>query len=342
MTTDGVTLGWIIRDILSKHSISVDLFCEQYGFKRSTVFRWIKNEGLIKQMPYRLIEALAEVARITPADIYLRLGIDVQAIPSTDEQLSVDNLQLYPLETLDPGDLKLQEAIKAAWRGKWIYCYDGTLPTALYEYERALVLAQEAKAFRLATYLKLAVCNLQEMIGQPGQAEQLLNEIQDEAAGLAFEARRTQNDQLAFLAERFSVDAKIRWLWTHRWARGAGVESITDGLAFLEAAKISQFYKRFPHPYVFLARCAIELGHVQQALQYIELAELREFSLSNARFPKLELFLDVEPNPQGKKDYSWKEDQILATKADILIAARQPEAAFESYQLIKFHRPPRA
>lgn len=343
MTPEDRDLGELIRIILREHNLSVRAFCDRYGFTKSTLYEWINDRGGVTRTPYRVIEALADVARATPADIFLRLGIDVLVVPSLSGPIDFDKISLYPLVEEIGDNALLKRAITTAIEGRRIYCYEGTLDKAYALYKRAVDYAIEAEAFRLATYLKAQLCNICEMTGKLDLAEDYYNQAFEEALRIQHDAIKAKDEYLKSLATRLALKAKIHWFWADYWARGTTTSSIPNALNLLRELKNAHYHQKIPYIMELLARCSINLGDTEQAIEYISDAAVYVYALPRPEFAKYELFLDAGGIlPTGRLDYSWQEDQIRAAKTDILIAAGRPEEAFEVYQTLEKYLAPRA
>lgn len=347
MTYRPETVGAVIKDILERNNISVRRFAQIYGkegrtcyFSHQTVYRWMKGEGFEKGINNRLIEALADVGGVTFDEITQRFGQGVTIFSGRESNEFFEILPIWPLMKHVGDDPKLREAIRVSIRGRRAQCIDGTLQTARDELELGAQLAVEAKAPRVATYIKTYLCNVNEMLSNFDAVGRLVDEISYDADRFRREAEKTQDRDLEQLSHRFRTQSKLLLLWS-QWARGVTPASVPEAEALLQDLEQHKLYQSMPYLLEFLARCFMNLGDVENGLRYIERAETCAYALRHAHRARYELFLDAGGAlPTGKLDYRWQDDQILAAKVDLLIAAGKPEEAFESYRLIQLHKSP--
>lgn len=335
------TLGLLMDKILSDRGISVDQFRKRFEFKRSTVYRWMLQDTLVENVEFRLIKALAEVAQTTPADIYKRLGIDVNDFPSRDSQFSLENLRLYPLITnVDYSSVRLQKAIESGYRAKR-HWYNGMMNDAWLAYESAATDAKNAKARLLATYLNLQRINIAEMTGRLGWAENLFNETQKDIQQLLYDAQKKKDTQLISLATRFDAQSQLYWLWAYRWFHGVSEASISEGEALRAFMEQQELYHLLPCLFIFLARCSFDLGEEEQALDYIKRGRVQTYALRHTQLAETPLFLDAGGSTKnGHIDYEWLDDLVSGAMADILIGLGRVEEALTEYLRIHSHRRP--
>lgn len=342
MPSEHGTLGWLIETVLNDAGLSVDHFVDmygdEYGFTRSSVFRWRGNKGKANDLPYPIIEALSRVAKKPPAEMFLRLGIDIFRVPLQANPKDITKVHVYPLVNGNlVGKPELQEAVRLALYAQELYLYEGGLPDVLRNYEDAAAIAGKRGEFLLASYIRLQVANILEMTGSITEAKEVLERIRESTQVGQKEAQKSGNEQQAWLGIRLATEAEVRWLWTSRWAAGITEESLVEGRAFTKRLVSSPYSLELPHNYVFMARCAVECNQIDEALHYLELAETRAFASSKVRIAPTRLFLDI-----NEVDETWGTDNMLATKADILISAGMVDLAFQSYRRIKRHRNPGA
>jgi transcriptional regulator with XRE-family HTH domain len=340
MSREDRAVGWLIRELLDKHNLSLREFEKRYGFPVGTVSRWKKGDNAtVDDVPYSFIEALAILDGTSPADIFFQLGIDILEYfgknlpqpPDFGVNCLVQNLRCKP---------KVLEAVVTALRARWYFCERGRLDLALSDYQVALFLASDAKELLLAAYIKQFIAEIYEMTNKLDEALALCDAIQETMLPVMAEATCQGNHQLATVATNIQARSIVRWLWVTDWARGVSISSVQDGLAILDAILEWKVYHALPSIYEFLARCVLDLGFFKEkAIGYIDQALSWTYALRHQPYIHYEMFLDTGANPPDEVlHYIWLEDRMLAVKTDIL-AWIDPwdtsNTARESYRLIK-------